>query len=111
MRILNIIINKKAHPISQVSFEYFEKLFLSLNTDLSIPILSGGIGTFSFALHRFYLYPGEQRIGCQGFIGPYPSAFLDKHPYVIFKSWRKDNRECRKFQKTNSNPIFLQTDV
>jgi len=25
-------------------------------------------------------------VGCQGFIGPYPSAFLDKHPVWIFKS-------------------------
>jgi len=50
----------------------------------------------------------EVKGGCQGFIGPYPSAFLDKHPYVIFKSCRKDNRECRKFQKTNSNPIFCK---
>jgi len=35
----------------------------------------------------------EVKGGCQGFIGPYPSAFLDKHPYVIFKNWRKDNGE------------------
>jgi len=54
------------------------------------------------------LYPGEQRIGCQGFIGPYPSAFLDKHPYVIFKNWRKDNRECKKFQKTNPTSFFCK---
>jgi hypothetical protein len=44
--------------------------------------------------------------GCQGFIGPYPSAFLDKHPYVIFKSWRKDNRECGSSKKQITNTLF-----
>jgi len=28
--------------------------------------------------------------GCQGFIGPFPSAFLDKR---CIKNWRKDNDE------------------
>jgi hypothetical protein len=30
----------------------------------------------------------NQRAGCQGFIGPFPSAFLDKR---CVKNWCKDN--------------------
>jgi hypothetical protein len=36
-----------------------------------------GVGTFSIAMRK---------IGCQGFCGPFPSAFLDKQK---IKNWRK----------------------
>jgi hypothetical protein len=35
----------------------------------------------------------SKEIGCQGFIGPLPSAFLDKRrdSYRDVKNWRKDS--------------------
>jgi hypothetical protein len=32
-------------------------------------------------------FPDKIGVGCQGFIGPLPSAFLDKY----LKNWRKGN--------------------
>jgi hypothetical protein len=62
--------------MSQVSFKYFENYFLSLNADLSTPILPGW---------NWHLAQSDKigMAGCQGFIGPYPSAFLDKHLFKI----------------------------
>ena len=62
--------NKKAHPINQMSFEYFKKIFLSYClTYLPLTLQS-----------ELELAPCPDKIGagCQGFIGPFPSAFLDK---------------------------------
>jgi len=36
----------------------------------------------------------QSKVGCQGFIGPLPSAFLDKY---IIKNWCKYNGSCIRF--------------
>ena len=61
--------NKKAHPIK--SDELYNKVnyILSCISDLSLPLLTG------MELAPYFQKTG---IGCQGFNGPLPSAFLDK---------------------------------
>jgi hypothetical protein len=49
--------------------------------------------------------------GCQGFIGPYPSAFLDKHPYVIVRTGAKITVNAGSSKKQITDPVFLQTVV
>jgi hypothetical protein len=55
-----------------MSFEYFENIFSARYLTYLAPTFNirDGIGTFS----------RQKRDGCQGFIGPLPSAFLDKRP-------------------------------
>jgi hypothetical protein len=61
--------NKKALPINQKSFDIFCLRISKLLSDLSFSENFGvGVGTF-FRLRG---------TGCQGFTGPFPSAFLDK---------------------------------
>jgi hypothetical protein len=61
---------KKALPINHQKSS-MKKLYFckSHSSDLSIP-LRAGFGTLLPAVKR--------KTGCQGFIGPFPSAFLDK---------------------------------
>jgi hypothetical protein len=61
--------NKKAHPIKSDELLIFYKICMSMLSDLSFPFL-----------YRMELapFPDKIGIGCQGFIGPLPSAFLDK---------------------------------
>ena len=76
-------INKKAHPIDQMSFEYFVEHISKLESDLSVPSIycRDGIGTFPHQTQMidFFYHPESVEGGCQGFIGPLPSAFLDKY--------------------------------
>jgi hypothetical protein len=51
--------------------------------------LRDGVGTL-FLLFILSLSKYKIRTGCQGFKGPFPSAFLDKK---IEKNWRKDKGE------------------
>ena len=72
--------NKKAHPINQMSFWiFYDNDILKLWIWLICPVLQrDGIGTFSFVILSDSSMDRLQKIGCQGFIGPLPSAFLDK---------------------------------
>jgi hypothetical protein len=53
-----------------MGFEYLIGIFASFESDLSVPILIG---------MELAPFPDCIGIGCQGFIGPLPSAFLDKY--------------------------------
>jgi len=68
--------HKKAHLLSQMSLKYIERRTV-LNQTLLWLIFSRvneiGFGTFIST---------SDDMGCQGFIGPIPSAFLDK---LLFK--------------------------
>ena len=68
----------KKPALSQTGLEYFElKGFRSLDlTYLSRYIHRDGVGTLPSLRTGFSLSAAVA--GCQGFIGPYPSAFLDK---------------------------------
>jgi hypothetical protein len=70
---------KKTLLISQKSFEYFSFYIFKPVSDLSVPIFPSG-----WSWHLTFYQRRKQRIamlivaGCQGFNGPFPSAFLDK---------------------------------
>ena len=66
--------NKKAHPIKSDELVMFSNC-LSCISDLS-SLFRDGIGTFS----QYPAWLNER--GCQGVIGPLPSAFLDKCPVI-----------------------------
>jgi hypothetical protein len=64
---------KKAHPTNQMSF-YKDLKIVKLVSDLSVPPMKNVSSGMELAPCPGYL----TRIGCQGFNGPLPSAFLDK---------------------------------
>jgi len=67
---------KKTLLIRQKSFQYFFVDIIKLGSDLSVPIFHrDGVGTL---LSACYLLRDAASAGCQGFFGPFPSAFLDK---------------------------------
>ena len=73
---LSCLRKKKALLICQKSFEYALNIFRAILsswdlTYLSRNFLRDGVGT----LHAI---AKQLNAGCQGFIGPFPSAFLDK---------------------------------
>jgi hypothetical protein len=51
-------------------------------------------------------YISNQRAGCQGFIGPFPSAFLDKR---CVKNWCKDNEGFYN-SKFSFNSIYIREE-
>jgi hypothetical protein len=52
-----------------MSFEYFDMNFRSLGSDLSVT---------PYGVMELAPFSAKIGIGCQGFTGPLPSAFLDK---------------------------------
>ena len=61
--------------MNQMSFEYFVQIFEALNLTYRSASRRMELAPFLF---RPGLVSGEKTGGCQGFIGPLPSAFLDK---------------------------------
>jgi hypothetical protein len=73
-----MIVNKKAHQINQVSLKLCAvdcACYIKLYADLSFRNNAEGVGTFITI---------KNCKGCQGFIGPNPSAFLDKYLKELF---------------------------
>src|SRR5579859_472371 len=93
---------KKNSSDSQKSFEYDVNYIVKPGSDLSVPIFHrDGVGT----LLSVRECDPRTSAGCQGFFGPFPSAFLDKrcskncgkdivagcifpNPAVFFLFWR-----------------------
>jgi len=66
---------KKNSSDSQKSFEYDVNYIVKPGSDLSVPIFHrDGVGT----LLSVRECDPRTSAGCQGFFGPFPSAFLDK---------------------------------
>ena len=66
---------KKAHPMSQMSFEYFVQILEAVNLTYRSANRRMELAPFLFSS---WISQGGKKGGCQGFIGPLPSAFLDK---------------------------------
>jgi hypothetical protein len=89
--------SKKNSSDSQKSFEYVVFYIVKPGSDLSVPIFHrDGVGTLLSVCDI------QTSAGCQGFFGPFPSAFLDKR---CVKNWRKDIIPFSKFP--NPGWIFL----
>ncbi len=74
--------------MNQMSFEYFQRRYFEAINLTYLSRLPSGWNWHLFT--PFY----REEIGCQGFIGPLPSAFLDKCPGQVrdVKNCHKDKR-------------------
>jgi hypothetical protein len=86
--------HKKSSSVNQMSFNILRKVFKAVDLTYLFRQLADGIGTFAVVCET------HTTAGCQGFIGPLPSAFLDKrclkncHKDIINRA-KLPNKKCQ----------------